>query len=71
MWQHLTAFTVYFNRRHWRIGHLLQSRFQARIVEGDDCLLKLVCYVHLNPVSGRLWQGRPGNPDRSQPGAER
>ncbi|HOW65097.1 MAG TPA: transposase [Candidatus Paceibacterota bacterium] len=59
MRQILTAYTVYFNRRHRRIGHLLQGRFQARIVEGDDYLLKLSRYVHLNPVSGRHWQGQP------------
>jgi REP element-mobilizing transposase RayT len=58
MRQLLTAYTVYFNRRHRRVGHLLQGRFQARIVEGDDYLLKLSRYVHLNPVSGRRWQGQ-------------
>jgi REP element-mobilizing transposase RayT len=57
MRQFLTAYTVYFNRRHRRVGHLLQRRFQARIVEGDDYLLKLSRFVHLNLVSGRRWQG--------------
>jgi putative transposase len=59
MGQLLTAYTVFFNRRHQRVGHLLQGRFQARVVEGDDYLLKLSRYVHLNPVSGRRWQGQP------------
>jgi hypothetical protein len=58
MGQLLTAYAVYFNRRHRRVGHLLQGRFQARVVEGDDYLLKLSRYVHLNPVSGRGWQGQ-------------
>jgi REP element-mobilizing transposase RayT len=28
-----TSYTVYFNRRHQRHGHLLEGRFQARLVE--------------------------------------
>lgn len=46
----LTAYTVYYNRRHRRHGHLLDGRFKARLVGGDDYLLKLTRYVHLNPV---------------------
>jgi putative transposase len=49
--QHLnTSYTVYFNRRHRRHGHLLEGRFQARVVEGTRYLLTLTRYVHLNPV---------------------
>lgn len=45
-----TAYTVYFNRRHGRHGHLLDGRYKAKLVEGDDYLLALSRYVHLNPV---------------------
>lgn len=45
-----TAYTVYFNRRHERCGHLLQGRYGARLVEKDAYLLRLSRYVHLNPV---------------------
>lgn len=45
-----TAYTVYFNRRHRRHGHLLDGRYKAKLVEGDDHLLALSRYVHLNPV---------------------
>jgi hypothetical protein len=45
-----TAYTVYFNRRHQRHGHLFQGRFGARLVDEDDYILKLSRYVHLNPV---------------------
>jgi putative transposase len=58
MGQLLTAYTVYFNRRHRRVGHLLQGRFHARIVQGDEHLLRLSRYVHLNPVSGKMWRGQ-------------
>lgn len=45
-----TAYTVYYNLRHGRHGHLLDGRFKAKLVEGDDYLLGLSRYVHLNPV---------------------
>lgn len=45
-----TAYTVYYNLRHKRAGHLMQGRFGATPVEGDDYLLKLSRYIHLNPV---------------------
>ena len=45
-----TAYTVYFNLRHGRHGHLLDGRYKAKLVEGDAYLLGLSRYVHLNPV---------------------
>lgn len=45
-----TAYTVYYNLRHGRHGHLLDGRFKAKLVDGDDYLLALSRYVHLNPV---------------------
>ena len=46
----LTGYTVYFNRRHRLAGHLMQGRYGAQVVEGNDYLLKLSRSVHLNPV---------------------
>ena len=34
-----TAYTVYYNRRHRRHGHLLEGRFRARLVEASSYLL--------------------------------
>jgi REP element-mobilizing transposase RayT len=45
-----TGYTVYFNLRHHRSGHVMQGRFGAKVVEGDSYLLSLARYVHLNPV---------------------
>lgn len=45
-----TAYTVYFNRKHKRAGHLMQGRYGSKVVQGDDYLLKLSRYIHLNPV---------------------
>ncbi len=46
----LTGYAVYFNLRHPRAGHLMQGRYGAQVVEGNEYLLKLSRYVHLNPV---------------------
>ena len=46
----LTGYTVCYNLRHRRHGHLTQGRYGARLVSGDEYLLKLSRYVHLNPV---------------------
>lgn len=51
-WMHWlsVSYTVYFNRRHRRSGHLFQGRFKSFLVQGDDgYLLSLSRYVHLNP----------------------
>jgi REP element-mobilizing transposase RayT len=45
-----TAYTLYFNRKHNRNGHLMQGRFGASVVDEDEYILKLSRYVHLNPV---------------------
>lgn len=45
-----TAYTVYYNLRHNRHGHVFDGRYRAKLVEGDDYLLALSRYVHLNPV---------------------
>jgi len=45
-----TAYTVYYNHRHRRSGHLIQGRFGASIVDEDRYILKLSRYIHLNPV---------------------
>ena len=45
-----TGYTVYRNLRYETVGHLFQGRYKAKLVEGDEYLLKLSRYVHLNPV---------------------
>jgi putative transposase len=54
-----TAYTVYFNRRHSRSGHLMQGRYGAKLVERDAYMLRLSRYVHLNPVFTAAARKRP------------
>ena len=51
-WLQVT-YTIRFNRRHGRCGHLLQGRFTAHLIDADDYARQLVRYVHLNPVRPR------------------
>jgi putative transposase len=46
----LVGYSVWFNRRHDRAGHLFQGRFHAVIVEDDRGWQEVARYVHLNPV---------------------
>ena len=39
-----------FNRRHERVGHLFQGRFDSRLVEKETYLLVVSRYIVLNPV---------------------
>ncbi len=39
-----------FNRRHGKVGHLLQGRYKSILVEREAHLLQLTRYVVLNPV---------------------
>lgn len=44
-----------FNRRHGRVGHVLQGRFASRIVEDGAYAREVLRYIALNPVAaGRV-----------------
>jgi len=45
-----TSYTMYYNVRHQRVGHVFSGRFKAKVVSGDEYLLELTRYIHLNPV---------------------
>ncbi len=47
-------YTQAYNRRHERVGHLLQGRFTAILVEKEAHLLELCRYVVLNPVRAKM-----------------
>lgn len=59
-WMHwlIVSYSVYFNRRHRRSGHLFQGRYKSFLVESGEYLLVLSRYIHLNPVCGsRIGRG--------------
>jgi putative transposase len=49
-----TSYTVYFNRRHGRSGHVFEQRYKAFLVDKDNYLLQVSRYIHRNPVEAKL-----------------
>ena len=48
------VYTQAFNRRHDQVGHVLQGRYKAILVDRDSYLLELCRYVVLNPVRAKM-----------------
>ena len=48
------VYTQSFNRRHRRVGHLFQGRYNAQLVEHGSYLLEVARYIVLNPVRAKL-----------------
>ena len=44
------SFVYWYNFKYNRVGHLFQNRFGSEPVEDENYLLKLVRYIHMNPV---------------------
>jgi REP element-mobilizing transposase RayT len=47
-------YTQRFNRRHRRVGHVLQGRYKAIVVDKDSYFKELIRYVVLNPVRAKM-----------------
>lgn len=50
----LTKYSITFNARHDRVGHLFQARFKAILCLDDAYLHRLIRYIHENPVRAGL-----------------
>ena len=46
----LTTYSIYFNKRYERVGHLFQGVYKAVLVDKDDYLLYVTRYIHENPL---------------------
>jgi putative transposase len=46
-----TAYGIWWNRRHGRVGHVFQGRFKGLVVESGQWVLESSLYIHLNPVA--------------------
>ena len=45
-----TTYTRQYNIKHKRNGHLFQGRFKSFLIENDEYLTLLSCYIHRNPL---------------------
>jgi REP element-mobilizing transposase RayT len=48
------VYAQWWNRRHARVGHVLQGRFKAQLVQREGYFLEACRYVVLNPVRAGL-----------------
>jgi REP element-mobilizing transposase RayT len=46
-----TAYGIWWNLRHRRVGHVFQGRFKSVVVESGQWVLECSLYIHLNPVA--------------------
>jgi len=53
-----TSYAMYFRHKRTRPGHCFQGRYGAKLVKGDDYLLRLTRYIHLNPAKIRAMEGK-------------
>jgi putative transposase len=49
-----SSYSQSFNRRHERVGHVLQGRFKSPMIDGDAYLRRVQRYIVLNPVRAGL-----------------
>jgi len=50
----LSGYATGYNRRHKRHGHLFQNRYKSIVCEEELYFLRLVSYIHLNPLRAGL-----------------
>lgn len=49
-----SAYSQYYNRRHDLVGHVMQGRYKAILVQKESYLRELARYIVLNPVRAGL-----------------
>lgn len=47
-------YTQWFNTKHSRVGHVLQGRYKAYVIEKEPYLLEVVRYIVNNPVEAEV-----------------
>lgn len=47
-------YSLYFNKKYERIGHLYENRFKSKVIESESYLKNLVRYIHKNPENAGL-----------------
>lgn len=50
------SYTIYYNIKRKRSGHVFQGRFKSLVVDKDSYFQELSRYIHLNPVRAKITQ---------------
>ena len=48
------SYSIYFNKKYERVGHVFQDRFLSKPVESTEYLLNLMRYIHQNPEKANI-----------------
>ncbi len=48
------SYSVWFNKKHDRCGHVFQGRFKSFVIENERYFAALILYVHANPLRAKL-----------------
>ncbi len=48
------TFTLWFNKKYGKLGHLWQDRFRSALIEKDNYLLECGRYIKRNPLRANL-----------------
>ena len=70
------SYTLWFNNKYKKVGHLWQGRFKSLLIENGRYMLECLEYVEFNPVRSNLvsspfvypwssWKMRNGNPEEN------
>ena len=54
------VYTQAFNKKHKRVGHVLQGRYKAILIQKENHLLEVIRYVVLNPLRAKIAQKPEG-----------
>ena len=48
------SYSIYFNKKYKRVGHLWQGRFKSWYVTNEAYLYTLMCYIEQNPLKAKI-----------------
>lgn len=68
------TYTIWFNKKYNKVGHLWQGRYKSMVIQKNKYLLDCIEYVEVNPIRANIvkspfeypwssWQARVGKKD--------
>lgn len=48
------TYTIWFNEKYKKVGHLWQGRYKSMVIQKNKYLLDCMQYVELNPIRANL-----------------
>lgn len=49
-----TKYAMVFNKKYGRVGHVFQDRYKSQIIIDDTQILRVIRYVHNNPLKAKI-----------------